>query len=57
MINWLHFCVGISASYSRLLDITQDLANQTLHQFEGDGVFIPCKLKKNIFTIIAKGNH
>ena len=28
MINWLHFCAGISSiSYNWLLDITQDLAN------------------------------
>ena len=53
MINWLHFCAGISISYNRLLDITGDLANRTLHQYDHDGVFIPCNLKKNIFTIIA----
>ena len=56
MINWLHFCASISISYNRLLNITQDLANRILHQNKRDGVFIPCNLKKNIFTIIAKDN-
>ena len=56
MINWLYFCSGISISYNRLPEITRDLANRMLHQYERDGVFIPCNLKKNIFTIIAKGN-
>ena len=56
MINWLHFCAGILISYNRLLDITRDLANRILHQYKCDGVFIPCNLKKNIFTIVAKDN-
>ena len=56
MINWLHFCAGISISYNQLLDITRDLANRILHQDKHDGVFIPCNLKTSIFTIIAKGN-
>ena len=56
MINWLHFCAGISISYNRLLDITRDLANQILHQYKHDRVFIPFNLKKTIFTIIAKCN-
>ena len=49
-------CAGISVSYNRSLDITRDLANRILHQYECDGVFIPCNLKKDIFTIIAKDN-
>ena len=56
MINWLYFCTGISISYNQLRAITRDLANRILDQYEGDGVFIPCNLKKNIFTIIVKGN-
>ena len=56
MIKWLYVCAGISVSYNRSLDITRDLANRILHQYECDGVFIPCNLKKNIFTIIAKDN-
>ena len=56
MINWPHFCAGISISYNRLLDIKRDLANQTLHQYERDRVFIPCNLKTNIFTIIGMDN-
>ena len=32
----------------------RDLTNQILYQYERDGVFIPCNLKKNVFTIIAK---
>ena len=56
MINWLYFCAGISLSYNRLLDITRDLANRILHQYERGGVFIPCSIKKNIFTIIVKDN-
>ena len=56
MINGLHLCAGISISYNRLLDITRDLANRISHQYELDGVFTPCNLKKKIFTIIAKNN-
>ena len=56
MVNWLHFCAGISISYNRLLDIKRDLANRTLDQYECDRVSIPCNLKKNIFTITAKDN-
>ena len=48
------FCYLIS--YNRLLNKTRDLANRTFHLYERDGVFIPCNLKKNIFTIIAKDN-
>ena len=56
MINWLHFCAGISISYKQLLDTTKNLGNRTLHQYEHDGAFIPCNLKKNIFTIIVRDN-
>ena len=56
MVNLLHFCVCISISYNWLLGITRDLENRILHQYKLDGVFIPCNLKKNIFTIIAKDN-
>ena len=56
MINWLYFCAGISVSHNRLLDTARDLANRILHQYERDGVFILCNLKKKIFTIIAKDN-
>ena len=56
MINWLYFCAGISISYDRLLSITKDLAARMLRQYERDKVFIPCNLRKNIFTIIAKDN-
>ena len=54
MINWLYFCAGISISYNRLLEITRDLANRILHQYERDGVFVLRNLKKNIFTIMAE---
>ena len=43
-------------SYNRLQDITRDSANRMLRQYERDRVFIPCNLKKNIFTNITKGN-
>ena len=56
MINWFYFKAGILISYDWLLNITRDLSNQILNQYERDGVFIPCNLKKNIFTIIAKDN-
>ena len=56
MVNLLHFCVCISISYNWLLGITRDLENRILHQYKLDGVFIPCNLKKNIFTIITKDN-
>ena len=51
MISWLHFCAGISVSYSRLLDITQDLANRTLHQYERDG------FKEKHFPHHSKGQY
>ena len=56
MINWYCFCAGNWISYSRLQDITRDLANWILRQYERDEVFIPYNLKENIFTIIAKDN-
>ena len=56
MINWLYCCAGISISYSQLLDITRDLANRILHQYERGRVFILYSIKKNIFTIIVKDN-
>ena len=34
--------------------MTKDLPNRILHHYEHDGGFIPCNVKKNIFTIIAK---
>ena len=54
MINWLYFCAGISISYNRLLEITRDLANRILHQYERDGVLVLWNLKKNIFIIMAE---
>ena len=56
MINWLHFCAGISTSYNWLPDIMRELANRILNPYKPDRVFIPCNLKKNTFTIIAKDN-
>ena len=54
MTSWLHFCPGISISCNRLLDITRDFANRTLHQYKSDGVFVSWNLEKKSFTIIAK---
>ena len=56
MINWLYYSGGISISYDRLLSFTTDLANKMLCQYEAEGVFLPCNLRKNIFTIVAKDN-
>jgi hypothetical protein len=56
LINWLHFSVGICISYSRLLDVTKDLANRMILQSEKDGVFLARVLKKYIFTVWEKDN-
>ena len=55
LIERLH-SLGICISYDRLLDITKDISETMLSQYERDGVFLPSVLKKDIFTMIAKDN-
>ena len=43
-------------SYDRLLDITKDISEAMLKQYERDGVFLPSNLKMKPFTAIAKDN-
>ncbi len=57
LINWLYFCAGISISYSRLLDITTDIARKMIKRYYREGeIVVPGNLRKNILTIVAKDN-
>ena len=57
MINWLHFCAGILIAYNRLLDLTRNLGNRILQQYECNGVFIPCNFKKKHFHLHSEGQY
>ena len=50
------FMLGESMPYSRILDITKDIADCILQQYERDKVFLPKILRELLFTIIAKDN-
>ena len=41
LINWLYFTAGIALPYKNLLELTNDIANRMLNQYEKDGVFLP----------------
>ena len=55
LIECLHK-LGICISYARVLDITKDISENMLYQYQQDGVFLPSILKKYVFTMIAKDN-
>ena len=56
LINWLYFVGGISLPYKSILELTRDIGNRIIAQYENDGVFLPSILRKGILTIIAKDN-
>ena len=43
-------------SYQRVFDITKNLYDLQRRQYERDGVLVPCVMRKNVFTILAKDN-
>ena len=47
---------GLGISYQRVLDITKNLYHSQRRQYERDGVLVPCVMRKNVFTILAKDN-
>ena len=56
LVNWLYVCAGISLPYKSLLELTRDIANQMISQYDRDGAFLRRTLRKGILTIIAKNN-
>lgn len=50
------FTLGLSISYSRVLEISSDLAGKACCQFEKDGVVCPMKLRFGLFTTAAVDN-
>ena len=56
LVNWLYVCAGISLPYKSLLELTRDIANRMISQYNRDGAVLPRALRKGILTIIAKDN-
>ena len=56
LVNWLYFCAGISLLYKSLLELTRDIGNRIILQYNGDGASLLWTLRKGILTIIAKEN-
>ena len=56
LVNWLYFCAGISLPYNSLLELTRDIANRMISQYNKDGAFLHRVLRKGILTIVAKDN-
>ena len=54
LVSWLYFCAGISHPYKSLLELTRDIVNRMISQYNRDGAFLPRTLRKDILTIIAK---
>ena len=50
------FQLGICSSYDRILEVTKSLSDDLANRYKHDGVFCPSKLKKGVFTMIAKDN-
>ena len=48
--------LGLCVSYDRLMDISTDLANEVIAQYEEDGVVCPLKLLEGVFTCGAVDN-
>ena len=48
--------LGICILCSRILDITKNIADRILQQYERGKVFLPEMLQELLFTIIAKDN-
>ena len=56
LVNWLYFCAGTSLPYKSLFELTRDIANRMISQYNRDGAFLTWSLKNGILTIIAKDN-
>ena len=50
------FHLGLSVSYDRVLDISNDMAIAAAQQYESDGVVCPLIMRKNLFTTAAVDN-
>ena len=50
------FTLGLSVSYSRVLEISTELASKACSQFQRDGVVCPVKLRSGLFTTAAVDN-
>lgn len=50
------FQLGLSISYDRLLEISSDLGNSTIEQYEKDGAVCPFVLRSGLFTTAAVHN-
>ena len=48
--------LGLGISYPRILEITKSLSDDLTNQWKQGGVFCPSKLRKFIFTVMAKDN-
>ena len=55
LINKL-YSLGLCISYKRVLEITKNMAEYNLKQFDIDKVFIPKYAYKNVYTVLAKDN-
>ena len=50
------FSLGMCIPYKRVLEITKDISDYNLMQYEIDNVFIPKQSQGNVFSVIAKDN-
>ena len=48
--------LGLSISYTRVLELSTVLGNDVLHRYEGHKVGCPRSLRKNVFTTAAVEN-
>ena len=55
LINKL-YSLGLCISYKRVLEITKNMAEYNLKQFDIDKVFISKHAYKNVYTVLAKDN-
>ena len=55
LINKL-YSLGLCIPYKRVLEITKNMAEYNLKQFDIDKIFIPKHAYKNVFTVLAKDN-
>ena len=51
LVNWLYFCAGIFLPYKSLLELTRDIANRIVSQYNRNDTFLPQTLKKGIDNI------
>ena len=50
LVNCLYFYTGISIPYKILLELTIDIANQVISQYNRSGTILPGTLRKSIMT-------